>query len=269
MGTISVPISVHIKSGLRSRKEVPLSLTVVIQFAALAVTVAIGACVVYAILKMRKTYAEQESNFSGAICAVEEIQKLLPEFLLLTQNLRSDAEALQKVALQIEGSVAELKNSVDIAAHGVAEQQASTIDDLRNHLDFQEERLVKVVEDVSECLNMLPQTQSASAEPQPLKRPANGTACGQQVRFRKEVIREVISQEPKVRFAVLKDWISTNSLAIVYRASHGSATATDLIATVPAYLEAQAEVAPGDILLVGTRGYPEKISIRLNEAAST
>jgi hypothetical protein len=246
-----------------------VSLTVVIQFAALAVTVAIGACVVYAILKMRKTYAEQESNFSGAICAVEEIQKLLPEFLLLTQNLRSDVEALQKVALQIEVSVAELKNSVDMAVHGAAEQQASTIDDLRNHLDFQEERLVKVVEDVSECLNMLPQTQSASAEPKPPTPPANGSRNGPQVQSRKEVIREVISQEPKVRFAVLKDWISTNSLAIVYRASHGSATATDLIATVPSYLEAQAEVAPGDILLVGTRGYPEKISIRLNEAART
>src|SRR5215831_5578363 len=174
-GTISVPISVHIKSGLRSRKEVPLSLTVVIQFAALAVTVVIGAGVVYAIFKMRKTYAEQESNFSGAICAVEEIQKLLPELLLLTQNGRSDGQALQKIALQIEVSVAELNNIVGLAVQGVVEKQATTIDDLKNYLDFQEERLVKVVEDVSERLYMLPQTQSAAAEPKPPAAAANGS----------------------------------------------------------------------------------------------
>jgi uncharacterized protein YoaH (UPF0181 family) len=179
--------------------------------------VAIGVCVVYAIFKMRKIYAEQEPNFSGAISAVEEIQKLLPELLLLTQNVRSDGQALQRIALQIEVSVAELKNSFGMAVQGVAEQQASTIDDLRNHLDFQEERLVKVVEDVSERLHMLPQTESAAAEPKPPTVAARGIGSGQQIRFRKEVIREIISQEPQVRFAALKDWISTNSLAIVYR----------------------------------------------------
>jgi hypothetical protein len=246
-----------------------VSLTVVVQFAALAVTVAIGVCVVYAIFKMRKTYAEQESNFSAAICAVVEIKKLLPELLLLTQNVRSDGEALQKIVLQIEVSVAELKNCVGMAVQGVADQQANTIDDLRNHLDFQEERMVKVVEEVSECLHMLLQTQGAAGEPKPLTPPADGSANGQQIRFRKEVIREIISQEPKARFAALKDWVSTNSLAIVYRSSHGSATTTDLIATVPAYLEAQAEIVPGGILLVSTRGYPERISIQLNEAART
>ena len=245
-----------------------MSLTVVIQFAALAVTLAIGACIVYAIFKMRKTYAEQESNFSAAIWAVEEIRKLLPELLLHTQNLRSDGEALQKIALQIEASVAELKSGVCMAVQNVAEQRASTIDVLRNHLDFQEERLIKVFEDVSERLYM-PQTQSAAGEPKLPTPPVAGSTSDHQIRFRKEVIREIISQEPKARFAALKDWVSTNSLAIVYRASHGSATTTDLIATVPPYLEAQAEIAPGGILLVSTRGYPEKVSIQLNEAAST
>jgi len=245
-----------------------VSLTVVIQFAALAVTLAIGACIVYAIFKMRKTYAEQESNFSAAIWAVEEIRKLLPELLLHTQNLRSDGEALQKIALQIEASVAELKNGVCMAVQNVAEQRASTIDVLRNHLDFQEERLIKVFEDVSERLYM-PQTQSAAGELKLPTPPVAGSISDDQIRFRKEVIREIISQEPKARFAALKDWVSTNSLAIVYRASHGSATTTDLIATVPPYLEAQAEIAPGGILLVSTRGYPEKVSIQLNEAAST
>jgi len=244
-----------------------VSLTVVIQFAALAVTLAIGACIVYAIFKMRKTYAEQESNFSAAIWAVEEIRKLLPELLLHTQNLRSDGEALQKIALQIEASVAELKNGVCMAVQNVAEQRASTIDVLRNHLDFQEERLIKVFEDVSERLYM-PQTQSVAGEPKLPTPPFDGSASGHQIRFRKEVIREIISQEPKARFAALKDWVSTNSLAIVYRSSHGSATTTDLIATVPAYLQAQAEIAPGGILLVSTRGYPEKVSIQLNEAST-
>jgi hypothetical protein len=240
-----------------------VSLAVVIQLVALAVTVAIGVCVVYAISKMRKTYAEQESNFSGAICAVEEVQKLLPQLLMLTQNVQSDGQALQTVALQIESSVAELKSSVGLAVQNLTEQQANTIDDLRNHLDFQEERLVMAIKDISERMQIpLPQsvaTESASTRPTSVR-----NAGAQQVRFRKEVIEEIISQEPEARFAALKAWISTNSLAIVYRASHGSAKTTDLIATVPPYLEAQAEIGPSGVLLVSTRGYPEKIAIRLN-----
>ena len=248
-----------------------MSLAVVIQLVALAVTVAIGVCVVYGISKMRKAYAEQKSNFSGAIGAVEEIQKLLPQLLLLTQNVQSDGQALQKVALQIETSVAELKSSVGSAVQNLTEQQGNTIDDLRNHLDFQEERLVMAIKDISERMQVLPPPQSAAVEltsmpPTPV---ANGSASAPQIRFRKEVIEEIISQEPEARFAALKDWISTNSLAIVYRASHGSAKTTDLIATVPSYLEAQAEIVPGGLLLVSTRGYPEKIAIRLNETART
>jgi hypothetical protein len=247
-----------------------VSLAVVIQLVALAVTVAIGVCVFYAISRMRKTYAAQESNFSGAIRAVEEIHKLLPQLLLLTQNVQSDGQALQRVALQIESSVAELKSSVGLAVQNLTEQQGSTIDDLRNHLDFQEERLVMAIKDISERMQVPPPPQSAAAESIPTTTPfADGNASAQQIRFRKEVIEETISQEPEVRFAALKQWISTNSLAIVYRASHGSAKTTDLIATVPSYLEPQAEIEPGGILLVSTRGYPEKIAIRLNETAST
>lgn len=246
-----------------------MSLAVVIQLVALAVTVAIGVCVVYAISKMRKTYAEQESNFSGAICAVEEIQKLLPQLLLLTQNVQSDGQALQKVALQIESSVAELKSSVGSAVQNLTDQQANTIDDLRNHLDFQEERLVMAIKDISERMQMLaPESAAAESIPTPPTSVADGNAR-EHVRFRKEVIRETISQEPEARFAALRDWISTNSLAIVYRASHGSAKTTDLIATVPPYLEAQAEIGPDGVLLVSTHGYPERIAIRLNETART
>jgi hypothetical protein len=248
-----------------------VSQAVVIQLVALAVTVAIGVCVVYAISKMRKAYAEQKSNFSKAIRGIEEIQKLLPQLLLLTQNGQSDGQALQKVALQIEVSVAELKSSVGMAVQNLAEQQSTTIDDLRNHLDFQEERLVMAVKDLSERFQMVPEPQSAAAEstsipPTPI---ANQSASDQPIRFRKEVIEEIISQEPEARFAALKEWIATNSLAIVYRASHGSAKTTDIIATVPSYLEPQAEIGPGGILLVSTRGYPEKIAIRLNETART
>jgi hypothetical protein len=249
-----------------------LSLAVVIQLVARAVPIAIGVCVVYAISKMRKTYAAQESNFSKAIRAVEEIQKLLPQLLLLTQNVQSDGQALQKVALQIESSVAELKNSVGSAVQNLTEQHANTIDDLRNHLDFQEERLVMAIKDISERMQVTPPPQIAGAEsiPSPPTPVADGSVfITQQVRFRKEVIEETISQEPEARFAALKDWISTNSLAIVYRASHGSAKTTDLIATVPSYLEPQAEIGPGGVLLVSTRGYPEKIAIRLNETART
>src|SRR5262249_24449422 len=73
-----------------------------------------------------------------------------------------------------------------------------------------------------------------------------------------------------IRFSILKDWMSTNMLAVLRRASLEWKTPDDLIAFLPAYLETEAEVLNNQILLIGTPGHNEKLAvpIRSLDAAS-
>ena len=58
-----------------------MSAPVMMQFAALAVTVIVGACVVWLILELRSAYTEQQDKFLRAVSAVEEFQTLQSEFV--------------------------------------------------------------------------------------------------------------------------------------------------------------------------------------------
>jgi hypothetical protein len=75
-----------------------------------------------------------------------------------------------------------------------------------------------------------------------------------------------VSRDPKARFSVLQEWVSTNKLAILHRASKGPATPADLLANIPQYFEAEGEITGDRTLLIKTRGYPEKLAISLNDA---
>ena len=77
--------------------------------------------------------------------------------------------------------------------------------------------------------------------------------------------REAIARDSQVRFAALQEWVSINMLAIFRRALRDWNTAKDLIAIVPAYLEPQAEILDGRILLIGTRGYAQQLAIPLGD----
>ena len=57
-----------------------------------------------------------------------------------------------------------------------------------------------------------------------------------------------------------------NGNAILYRASRGWNTAADLIANVPTYLEAEAELHEDSVLMIGTRGYAEKVELPLGDS---
>lgn len=185
-----------------------MSIAVILQFAALAVIAGIGVCVVYAIFEMREVYAEQRAQFVRAMAAVEEFQKLQPEFVAILQRVESDGHALQKIALQIEVAVAALKNSIAASVSGAAERQTAAIESLRDHIDAQEERLAKLIETIGENLRAVPPPQPAPEPPaaspvfQPEIKPPNGDSF----RLRKEV-----DEDPLLRFSALKDWISTRS----------------------------------------------------------
>jgi hypothetical protein len=75
------------------------------------------------------------------------------------------------------------------------------------------------------------------------------------------VKREIITPHGHIRFSILKDWLSTNMLAVFRRASLEWKTPDDLISIIPPYLEANAEVLENEMLLIGTSGHNEKLAI--------
>ena len=234
-----------------------MSVSVIMQFAALAVTVVIGAFAVYAIFETRAIYAEQRDKFVRAISAVEEWRKVQPEFISILQHIESDGHALQKIALQVEVAVAALKDSISSSASAATERQSAAIESFRDHIDTQEERIVRILESISDNLLALPLPQQAAPETKPDTREYS--------RLRKEVL----SQDPELRFSVLKEWISINVLAILHRAGRAWNTAGDLIATIPQFLEAEAEILGECVLLIGTRGHPERLAVPLRDLDSS
>lgn len=75
------------------------------------------------------------------------------------------------------------------------------------------------------------------------------------------VKREIITPHGHIRFSILKDWLSTNMLAVFHRSSFEWKTPDDLIAIVPSYLEPNAAILDNELLLVGTSGFNEKLAI--------
>ena len=231
------------------------SLDAIMQLATLAVTAAIGVCVLYSIFQMRTAYTAQQEKFERVIAAVEQFSKLQPEVTSLVRSVESDARALQNIAMQIEAAVASVQNAIASSVSTAAGRQAAVAEDLRDHIDYQEERLAKTLDSISKTLD----TVSRLAE-EPKNREWK-TEIGDYVRLRREVFR----RDPQIRFSLLKDWISTNALAILHRASRGGNRTNDLIANVPAYLEPEAEIIGGSVLVIGTRDHAEKLAIALRD----
>ncbi len=75
------------------------------------------------------------------------------------------------------------------------------------------------------------------------------------------VKKEIITPHAQIRFSILKDWVQINMLAIFRRAGLQWKSAEDLVAPVPAYLEAEVEIVNDQVLLIGTRGYDEQLAI--------
>jgi hypothetical protein len=75
------------------------------------------------------------------------------------------------------------------------------------------------------------------------------------------VKKEIITPHGHIRFSILRDWLSTNMLAVFRRASSEWKTPDDLIAIIPTYLEANAAILDNELLLIGTSGHNEKLAI--------
>jgi hypothetical protein len=77
------------------------------------------------------------------------------------------------------------------------------------------------------------------------------------------VKKEIITPHGQIRFSILKDWMSTNMLAIFRRASLDWKSPDDLVAFLPAYLKPEAEIINREVLVIGTSGHSEKLAVPL------
>jgi hypothetical protein len=94
--------------------------------------------------------------------------------------------------------------------------------------------------------------------------PSYSTVSPQETQRDPEYVRikkRIITPHGQVRFSILKDSISVNMLAVFRRAFLDWKTPYDLIAFLPPYLEAEAEIFHDQMLLIGTAGHHEKLAI--------
>jgi hypothetical protein len=162
---------------------------------------------------------------------------------------------MREVTAQIGAAVAALEKTSSCSQDS-AKQRCGVVQELRDHLAWREEQLADLVKDISDNIQHLQEIQTTAAE---AKSATNGN--GHYIRLRKELV----GLDPEFRFSALNDWVNANYLSFLRRASRGWATPADLIAHIPDYFEAQAEVTTDNFLLIGTRGYPEKVAVRLDD----
>src|SRR5262249_7448691 len=133
---------------------------------------------------------------------------------------------------------ASLDNGVTASLQGASERYGAAIEVLKDHLDLQEERLLKLMEHISHLVETMPAEGETKLQTSLVNvngtRIANGHGSGNtnlpenSVRLR----REVVSRDPAIRFSVLQEWVVTNKLAILHRASKGLVTPAELIASI-------------------------------------
>jgi predicted transcriptional regulator len=227
-----------------------MSGVLVLQFASLGLGVMTTAAIAYLLVQERKAYDEQQDLLIRTISALMEFQKQQRESAALLKRVESDGRALQKVALNVEATVTRQEEMTAAALKSTADRQTIVIDDLRDHLDIQEQRLYAAIDRITESVRILPPSQ-------PGAEPRDETPDHSRHR------RETLNHDPALRFAVLKDWISVNILAILRRASRGWTAGGDLIGSIPAYLQPEAEILNDSILLISTRGHTERLAVPL------
>jgi hypothetical protein len=127
----------------------------------------------------------------------------------------------------------------------------------------EEERQARILAGISENIRKSMETRPV-APYSPMAYPDAKPRNPEYVRVKKEII----TPHAQIRFSILKDWVQINMLAIFRRAALQWKSAEDLVAPVPAYLEAEVEIVNDQILLIGTRGCDEQLAIPIQAVDS-
>jgi hypothetical protein len=174
---------------------------------------------------LRTAYTRQQTELTRAISTIKEFQQQQTGMMTLLKRLDAAAKA--------------------------AEAQKAVVQELDRRAAAPEEQIAQSDAHIIEIGDGLSQNLQDTG-----RKPQNDSTM---------MRKEVLNQDPGLRFTVLKDWLEKNSLAILRRAAHEWKTAEDLIIIIPSALEPVAELLDGRVLMVGTRGYPEKHAITISD----
>jgi hypothetical protein len=243
-----------------------------VQFGVFLVTAVIIVC--FLVMKMRK--GQPASAAVLQVPPVEKTRSVQPARLTPPPQSKPmqpaptpiPAEANREVAakspVETASESAQISDAAVTAVAASAATQPVRID-LQGVFAGSEDRREQILATISENIRKsLPARQPVQSSP--ILYSESKTRNTEYVRVKKEII----TPHEQIRFSILKDWVSTNMLAIFRRASFDWKTPDDLVALLPEYLATEAEILNGQVLLIGTYGHNEKLAvpIRALDAAS-
>lgn len=180
------------------------------------------------------------------------------------KRVEAEPQLPRPIRVQTESGSAPVSSAVNQSPAISAVKPMGTID-VGSALTIQEDRNERILAGISENIK-----KSLQMRPVPQHSPIPHTESKPRNTEYVRVKKEIITPHGHIRFSILKDWMSINMLAVFRRASLEWKTPDDLIAFIPAYLEPEADVLNGQVLLVGTPGHNQKLAVPIGslDAAS-
>ncbi len=234
----------------------------VIQLAVFSAAVLLCVFILY---QKRKTRQAGPATALPIRPTVETSQTLETELMPVVRPQKSPERERQvppTISIQREPTNAPFNNAATPAAPAVTESIVRI--DLEGALATGEDRnehiLAGISKNIQKTLQMRPVLHHSLIPYSELK-----SRNTEYVRVKKDII----TPHGHIRFSILKDWVSTNMLAVFRRASLEWKTPDDLIAFLPSYLEGEAEILNGEVLLIGTPGHNEKLAVPIRRIDAT
>jgi hypothetical protein len=222
---------------------------VVVQLAVLLVAIAAGVVIVY-----KKRQPREMPHVSAPFVPMQEQQSSEPQpTQRIVAHKTTETDRQLRPTIPVQAAIPD-PPAVATAPEPIAPPAAAMID-VQGAMTTQEDRnermLAGISKNIQKSMQMRPVPQHS---PIPYPEQKRNT---EYVRVKKAII----TPHGHIRFSILKDWVSTNMLAVFRRASLEWKTPEDLIAFLPAYLEAEAEIVSSQLLLIGTSGHDEKLAV--------
>jgi len=189
------------------------------------VLIVVIGCVVYQLIKMRDMYRSQSEELARVISVVKDFKQLHPGMISLLQKL----DDVGRTSEAQKTGLSELDRRIE--AHEA-------------HLTQSDARIGEIMDGLSNIIQ----------------------EAGRKVQTDSSLMRKgILSQDVELRFTMLSEWLGKNSLAILRRAAVSSRKVEDLIAIIPASLQPEGEIVNDKVLLIGTRGHPDKHALMLDD----
>jgi hypothetical protein len=223
---------------------------VVAEFAAILMAAVVLTFVVV-MFRRRTTQPELPAKVVQIRPVAERAQTLPPRLMPAAEGREAPPPAVMETVNSKNASDTEMK----VPAVSTAPKPVPVLD-MQGMLSTQGDRNERILAGISENIR-----KSLEKRPVPQNSLLQFSESNPRNTEYVRVKKEIITPHGQIRFSILKDWMSTNMLAIFRRASLDWKTPEDLVAFLPAYLKPEAEIINGEVLLIGTPGHNEKLAI--------